>query len=545
MSVKKIVSIFSVFLLSVFILSAASIAYDNQGFRDPDNRKRRDDDYAGVIIKTNVEGAEVYINGDLFGKTPLATVDLLDKNYSVEIRKTGYDTIKCRIHPKRFYTYTYMFVMEKTCGYIKVKGVPSGASVYVDGIGVSSFPKEVDPGSHTVKVRKFGYEDFVQNVYVENHKTQQVDVILTTAPFTISRFKVSKTVINPDYTSSIGKITVSFYVTNDGSAMVIVNDRYGNTVWDRNFSSFSTWEQSCSWDGRGSDGEILPDGQYTIKLLSLDYNFTENVKIDRSLVYPLTAVTPSGSGVGTMPCAFGSSMNYFKLFSTFGAGFNPTGQTDSALENVPMNFGFTVDFARFFELTGSIGVNIIPSHSYTIINNPYDRTEDTVGHTPTQEILTAGGSFKGGTGVNLTSSLSLNLSGFVRYNYSSDNSAYCDYDNGQGFAVGGAIGLDSGKSLINFTGEYVLGVTMRDRDGLRSRDIGKYGAVVSFVPEKNFRTSIWAAMHSTQYLEAGGEIIVMPGTGALSLDAKAWIISDLNSSNNLRVNAQIGLSYLF
>ncbi len=514
MNFKKLFSAISVFLLVVCMLPAFSMEVEIDGIRDPDTRKRRDDDYIGVIIKTNVEGAEVYINGKEFGTTPLATVELSDTTYRVEIRKDGYDTIKCRIRPRRYYTSTYIFVMEKTCGFISVKNVPSGASVYIDGVKESSFPMEVYPGSHTIKVRKFGYEDFSEQVYVENHRTVQRSISLKTAPFTISRFKVSKNSINPDYSSSLGKATVSFYVTNDGSALLMINDRYGNTVWSYQFSSFSTWEQSITWNGRGSDGEILPDGQYTVKLINYDYEFSDRIKIDRSMVYPLVSVTPNGSGLGTMPCAFANGINYVRLFSVFGANFN-TDTQGNPLSSIPISAGFVVDFAKYFELAGSIGADISTDGSGTAIKG--------------------GGSFKGGAGIKLSNDVSLNFAGFAGYNVE------------RGLALGASASVDTGDGLVGITGEYYLGATMKRIDGNKQSDIIKYGVIISFLPVQSLRTSVWGAMHNDKYIEAGAELITMPGSGAFSFDAKAYLVKDIKDTGNknMSINAQIGLSYLF
>ena len=233
MNSKKLFLILSLFLVAVCSLSAASVyaEFEYSSLREPDTTKRRDDELVGVIIKTNIEDAEVFINGEYFGKTPVATVDLDPTYYNLEIRKSGYDTIRCKIYPRRRYTYTYNFTLIKTCGYINVKGAPAGSTIYVDGVSNNSFPLEVAPGSHTVQVRKFGYNDYSETFYVENHKTVNASISLKPAPFTIQDFKISKNVINPDYNSGIGRVNFSFYVTNTGTAILSVNDRYGNQLF--------------------------------------------------------------------------------------------------------------------------------------------------------------------------------------------------------------------------------------------------------------------------------------------------------------------------
>ena len=514
MNIKRFFCVLFAAFVAVSSVSALSVEIDlgyEGGLREPDTKKRRDDDYVGVIIKTNIEDAIIYIDGQSVGKSPFASVELSARYYDVEIRRSGYDTIKCRIHPKKYYTYTYNFVLIKTCGYITVRGMPQGSSVYVDGVSHSSYPLEVDPGNHTVKVRKFGYEDYVKDVYVANHKTAAVDVSMKVSPFSISRFKVSKSVINPDYSSAIGKTEFSFYVTNTGSAILSVSDRYGNIVWDHRYSSFSTWEQSITWNGTGSGGERLPDGVYTVKLTSYENEYTERVKIDRSLSYPLEAYTSFGSGIGTMPFAFASEVNYVKLFADVGPVI--TAQDNKAsLQAIPVTLGMVIDFAHHFEIAGSVGPNII------------------VGNSTEQTSVKASGSFKGSGSARITSDLSLNFAGFAGYNYNLLEDT--------GFAVGLSAGIETSDFYAGATGEYIF-------TGAGKDDAYKYGAAVSFIPSKTFKLSGWGAIRNNTTFEAGLEFVSMPANSSVSIDAKAWMESGITSQKNVTISGKIGLSYLF
>ena len=539
MSFKKLFLALSLFFVAVCSLSALSIEFNynyDGDVREPDSRTRRDDELVGVIINTNVDGAEVYINGKSLGRTPVKTADLSATHYNLEIRRAGYDTISCRIYPRRRYTSTYNFVMIKTCGYINLSSIPSGSTVYVDGSTYRSSPIETDPGSHTVRVRKFGYEEFSTQVRVENHKTTNVNVSLKVSPFTIRDFRVSKSVINPDYNSGIGKVNFSFYVTNDGSAILSVNDRYGNSVWSHDYKSFSTWEQSISWDGRGSEGERLPDGIYTVNLYSLDKEFTQVIKIDRSMIYPLSVPTAAGTGIGTLPCAFSSGMNYTKLYATFGPMIS-VADNKSSLYSLPVNAGVVVDFEDYFELGASFGVGAATNSSVGDGKNP----------------IKVGVSFKGTGGLELFSGTSLNFAGLIHYNYCTlYDFAPANTDLGNGLGLGAVVGMQSKMLYFGLNADYSFGKTMSVSNSKRLSskdipdDIFKCGAVVSVLPLRNLRTSMWCALHNAKVLEAGAEFITMPAASAFCLDAKAWVLTDLDSKGkNLMINAQIGLSYLF
>ena len=526
MKIKRFITIALVFLLAVCAAFPAGVSIELNMFgstvRDPDSTKRRDDELAGVIIKANVEDAEVYINGNRVGKTPFATADLTSTYYNLELRKAGYDTISCKIYPRRRYTYTYSFVMVRTCGYINVRNYPSGSYVYVDGTRYSSFPVEVDPGNHTVKVKKFGYKEYENRFYVENHKTVNVDATLKVAPFEISNFSISKSKINPDYSSGIGRVTFSFDVTNDGSAILSVKDRYGNEVWTHEYSSFSTWEQSITWDGRADHGERLPDGQYTVNLYSFDYDVSYPIKIDRSLIYPLSVFTPSGSGIGSLPCAFGDGVNYVKLFVDFGPIIDMNGKKVS-MASLPITGGMIIDFAKYYELSGSFGVGAATANS----DNP----------------LLASGAFKRNFVFSLGGGMKFDLAGLIDYSYCSLN----DYslpglEYGKGLGLGLAAGFETKSLYFGVTGEY----SFAKATGGAGEDVLKYGAVASVQPAKNLKTSAWAGMTNNKVLEGGVEFITMPGSGAFCFDAKASVLTDLSSENkNMFINAKFGLSYLF
>jgi len=535
MKFKKIFSAVLVFMFAVCTLSALSVEVNYNGeLREPDIRKRRDDDLVGVIIRTNVE-AEVFINGHSFGKTPVATIDLSTTYYNLEIRRSGYDTIRCKIYPRRRYTYTYEFVMQKTCGYINIKNYPSGSTVYVNGSSVSSLPVEVDPGYHNIKVRKFGYEDYVERVYVENHKTTNVNVSLKTAPFRITNFSVSKKQINPDYSSGIGKVTFSFEVSNDGSAILSVCDRYGNAVWTHEYGYFSTWNQSITWNGTGNYGERLPDGQYTVNLYSFDYDVSYNIKIDRSLVYPLSVFTPAGSGIGSLPCAFGDGVNYVKLLVDFGPMLN-LNDGKVKLYSLPVTTGILIDFGHYNEFGFSFGVGAATSSDVT------DRTP-----------LMAGISFKRNFVIDLGGGSKFDFAGLINYNYCSVYD-YCvpGTEVGKGLDLGLALGYETKTFYLGVSGEYAFGATRirtnkdRNADDEDPEDILKYGVVASLLPARNLRTSAFAAFYNNKMLEAGLEFIAMPGAGAFCCNAKASVLTDITAKDkNMLINAKFGLSYLF
>lgn len=523
MKMRKVV------LFLVVLLECCFAFAETYEMRYPDGKKARDDRLAAVRIETNIQGASVYIEGKLVGKTNLFLDDLNGAYYNIEIRKDGYDTIRCRIEAKRRYTYTYRFTLVKTCGYVTVKNKPSNATVYIDGISVSYFPHEVTPGSHTVKIRKFGYDDFEKTVVVPNHRTVDVDPVLRVSPFEIRNFRVSKGTINPDHKGGIGKTTISFYVTNNGYADITAKDRYGNVVWEYSFDSFSTWEHSVSWDGRGYYGESLPDGEYTVELSSGSYHFEKPVKISRAYSYPLISYTPSGSGFGTSAYAFASEANFVKPFVDFGVMLYPNSEKGSSIYSLPLDFGMIINFAKSFEMAGSVGF-------------AYKSCFETLP-------VSFNFSLKGTGVAEIDSEKSLCYAGFVRYGH---NNVYeyapegVDFGNGLGF--GASVGIDSKSFYAGVSAEYVLAATIDKstlkKDSVVSGNILNYGAAVSVYPAKSVRLNGWGTVHNMDTFEVGAGIVAMPASGSLCVDGKVMAFIKKNNNNPL-LTGQIGLSYLF
>ena len=528
MKIRKIITAVFMFFFVVCALSAYSSANDYGSLRSPNLTKRREDDKLGLIIRANVE-AEVYINGQYSGKTPFTSLDFGPGYYNLELRKSGYDTIKCRINLRNRYTSIYEFELEEIKGFINVKNAPSGSSVYIDGSSYHSFPVEVKPGNHTVEVRKFGYEDFIEYVSVANHEIASVYVRLQTAPFKISNFRISKSTINPDYTSGIGKSTFSFSVTNDGSAVINIYDRYGNEVWAQHFSSFSTWEQSVTWNGSTDYGEKLPDGQYSVCLTSDEFEDSYTIKIDRSIIYPLSSFTPSGSGLGSLPCAFGDGVNYTKIFVDFGGIMKGDGSHFES-QSFPVTVGMIIDFAKSFELTGSFGTFIRGEDE----GNP----------------IAASVSFKKNFSLILNPNMKFNVSGLLNYKFcSAESFAVVGLNEGGGLALGLAAGFETKALYLGVTGEYSFASTRvktAKYSGEEDADVLKYGLAASLLPWRNLKAGAWLACYNNKVLEAGGQLIAMPGSGAFCCDVKASLETDLSAADkNVGINAMFGLSYLF
>ena len=149
--------------------------------------------------------------------------------------------------------------------------------------------------------------------------------------------------------------------------------------------------------------------------------------------------------------------------------------------------------------------------------------------------------------------MKFNLAGLMNYNFCSDYYfGFLGSNIGTGFGLGFSAGFETKMIYLGLTGEYSFGATKikpaKDlpESFVEAEDILKYGLVATMLPWRNLKTGAWVACYNNQVLEAGGQVIAMPGTGAFCCDVRASILADLSSSDkNISLNAMFGLSYLF
>ena len=190
-----------------------------------------------------------------------------------------------------------------------------------------------------------------------------------------------------------------------------------------------------------------------------------------------------------------------------------------SINSMPVTTGIIIDFAKFFELSGSVGAG----------------TACADGKTP----ILASGAFKGNFVVNLGSGLKFDFAGLIDYNFCSEDSyGPVGSDIGKGLGFGLAAAFETNSLYVGASGEYSINKT--------KDDTLKYGAVLSVKPARNLRASAWTAMTNNKVLEGGIEFIAMPGSGAFCFDAKTSVLTDITSKDkNMFINAKFGLSYLF
>lgn len=534
---KKQIFLFSILLSVTGMLAAQSIADrtikpvdDIKGadsIYEPSKHVQIDEDSTSVSFEADVNDVDVYINGYYQGRTPLIIKDLLPGRYRIELRKRGYEPEFFIIKVRRGYDLHYKVHMQKIVGYIKLYDVPAEARVTVSGAdsttwatggrGYRDYTITTSPGSNEISIKCFGYEKYVRWVEVRPYDTTSIYVDLMPAAFEISDFKCNKEIFNPNYKGRLGQCEISFEVTTDGKASVIVVDENENTVWEKQFIKFTTWEQSCVWDGKAANGSVLPDGNYVVKIESEGgkFEYSRLVTIDSALTYPVLTSTRNGlAGIGNVPVAYAENTHYI-MISGQGAAVEAAGELSGDI-----SFGVLFNFAKHFE----IGAKISDFPGYRKSN-----------------VAQTGLGFKV-YGSSDVGDVKLCYGGLFRFGLSTDAwYAPSGVDCGNGLGGGAMFGVDTGMLYAGYACQYLIGGTYGDAD------IDDYvlsnSLCLSVKPNGSFKVGVWGSYFLSGTLDVGAEVCFMPMSSAIILNAKADAM--VTPGSGVCVNAGIGLSYLF
>lgn len=146
---------------------------------------------ATLAVDSRPQGAEVYLDGRLQGRTPLV-LSVNPGRHEVELRLAGYQPYRVTVNPKpgeRVQVFAPL-APEPRQGTLSVSSTPPGAEVYVDGAlrGRTPLTLSLPEGRYGVELRLADHEPYRATVQVRQGETTRLDVRLTPIPRTGTLF---------------------------------------------------------------------------------------------------------------------------------------------------------------------------------------------------------------------------------------------------------------------------------------------------------------------------------------------------------------------
>jgi hypothetical protein len=138
-----------------------------------------------LVLSSQTEGADVFVDGSLVGKTPLKDpLALKPGKYTLKMTKRGFTeyidvfTIKARKETK------LDIDLLPVAGIVRITANVQPARVFVDGkfAGETPLEAEIPAGARTVKLTKGGYKDLVKKLDVVAGQQVNLDLTLEELP---------------------------------------------------------------------------------------------------------------------------------------------------------------------------------------------------------------------------------------------------------------------------------------------------------------------------------------------------------------------------
>lgn len=132
-----------------------------------------------VRVLSNVEGAEVFLDGTKVGKAPIDIKDVKAGPHVVEVKAAGHQNREERVQVQAGQAMILKLDLIPSGGaavMVKIVSPVPEAEVFVDGARLGTAPQEkgLGPGEHFVVVSKKGYAKFEQKVVVVEGKPQTI-----------------------------------------------------------------------------------------------------------------------------------------------------------------------------------------------------------------------------------------------------------------------------------------------------------------------------------------------------------------------------------
>ena len=134
-----------------------------------------------MSVSSSPQGAEVYVDGALRWRTPLA-LRLPEGRYQVELRLPGYAPYRVEVRVRegeRAQVFARLVPLLRE-GTLVLEARPEGAEVYVDGrlVGRAPLSLSLEAGLHEVRLLAPGYAEYRARVEVRPEETLRLSVEL-------------------------------------------------------------------------------------------------------------------------------------------------------------------------------------------------------------------------------------------------------------------------------------------------------------------------------------------------------------------------------
>jgi len=337
---------------------------------------------SGLVVRSTPTGARVFIDGIERGRTPLRLDTLHPGRYFVRLQREGHADRTFMVTVRTGSVMDVSLQMRAAVGRVLLAiqpapgspppdALPLSPQITVDGQPHPSPALELPIGFRTIRVRAFGWVDVTQTLYIQEDSFRELELTMQPAMFALSGGSFNRPSFNPANAGALGTTAFAFEVSAPGSGNFTVLDEAGQAVFSRPLGDFQNRWQSVIWNGRDLQGQILPDGTYTVVInaVSLPWDASPPVQetlarvvhLDSTqLIHPLT-LSSGKSGLLFAPFPSVLPPGSFQIDGSLLAGGLPppaAGDTEAHWGSLPFSAAFR--FSPLQRLQTIAALNVIP-----------------------------------------------------------------------------------------------------------------------------------------------------------------------------------------
>ena len=224
---------------------------------------------AYVRAWSSPSGADIYLDDVYQGATCpdwFWIRDVSPGSRTIKLTKSGYVDYTATVHVSAGDTGSIEATLTREAGLISISSSPSGADIYLDGAYRGTTPATIpdaSPGSHTLKLEKYGYAEWLTSVHVTSGVTDSITAHLTAADVSSPAIRIDKPTIieyNNNKLLEEGEKVEITYGANDPSGVASIKIMLdGTTLESQNQAGTYTVTTNS-----------LSVGEHTIRVRAID-----------------------------------------------------------------------------------------------------------------------------------------------------------------------------------------------------------------------------------------------------------------------------------
>lgn len=170
----------------VVVMAVTALATANDADAQRRRRRARRAEPATLVIQSTLQGAEVLVDEEVVGVTPLEPIELTPGSHTIRVRKPGYteytDVIRARAG-QRIELPVDLMALSMV---LTVRTDPEEARVFVDGTfrGTTPLEMELIEGERSIRITHPTHREVIRRIVALPGETQALDLTLEPLPAT-------------------------------------------------------------------------------------------------------------------------------------------------------------------------------------------------------------------------------------------------------------------------------------------------------------------------------------------------------------------------